>query len=199
MFKKLLVLFVALIAMNSTIYAGDNPDGFSKGESTIAVSTMLRFSDDITMYGFIFQGGKYFSPHFYWLTGLAYYNYSTSTPFNKPYTVVTPSGNTYYHTYKAHMYTDSNYLTIPTQLGFVLGKPRGMALRLEGGLIISYLINSKIGESNSDMTKVDVSTSDRFGFVPTVKAALGLWGFHLYVQYNFSEKGLFYYGFSIQF
>ena len=33
MFKKILVLFVALIAMNSTIYAGDNPDGFSKGES----------------------------------------------------------------------------------------------------------------------------------------------------------------------
>lgn len=186
------LFFIILVSCGTAFSQSKSPDeDFAKGSPAGSLEGYYHFSKETNIYGFFGRYGKYFADNIYWTVGLGYSHYRNSTPYQKPH--VTSNGSVYNIT--SHMYTDANYLHVPVNLGYVVGKLRGFSLRIEGGLMANYIMSMKVGESSK---QENVSDYDHFGFVPTLRAAVGVYSFHLYLQYNISKSSMLMYGFAFQ-
>ncbi len=191
---KLIALSLIILMSSGTAISQSksSDEDFSKGSPAGSLEGYFHFANKTDIYGFFGRYGKYFADNVYWTVGLGYSHYHNSTPFQKV-SYVSSSGNVYYTT--SHMYTDANYLHIPVNLGYAVGKLKGFSLRLEGGLMVNYIMSMKVGESSKQESASDY---DHFGLVPTLRAAIGVYSFHLYLQYNISKSSMLMYGFAFQ-
>ena len=189
--KLLAVALVMILANGNTMAQSSDDSEFTKGSSAGSLEGYYHFSKETDIFGFFGRYGKYLADNFYWTVGLGYSKYHNSTPYQKAH--VLSNGNVSYWT--SHMYTDVNYLHVPVNIGYAIGKLRGFTVRLEGGLMVNYIMSMKVGESGHQEKVTDY---DSFGVVPTVRASIGVWSFHLYAQYNIAKNGMFMYGFAFQ-
>lgn len=195
MTKKLKLLAVSLVVflIGSNAFAQEKTsvDDFAKGSSAGSLEGYFHFSKAYNVYGFMGRYGKYFADNVYWTIGLGYSKLHTSTPYTKP--VLASNGHVY--DIPSHIYTDANYLHVPANIGYVFGKLTGLSFRIEGGLMLNYIMSMKVGESGHQESTSDY---DHFGIVPTIRAAVGVYSFHVYAQYNIAKSSKLMYGFAFQ-
>ena len=177
MFKKLLVLFVAVFLVSTTALC-QSTSNKTKGQTVNFLSFGFHVGDNAFTWRPQLQLGSYLSDHISWMIGVGYYMGSSD------FKTVTNAGNP--TTKKMRV----NTLTIPLSLGYTIGDPNTMLnMQINAGVSYDYIMSMTLGGDKYDMNGID-----RGGFCGHVR--LSIFSL-LFLEYGFpfnNGDGALYYG-----